>query len=600
MPYLRSDMESTRAFLDNLLARYDWTSNFSHSPEFTRLMTTNEVPTHFQAGQLDASIQGLDPLIREIQAEIDLLHHAAASLESRMLRLSKIKHDYEGALSSVRRLPAEIVVEILDWTVERRTSRSYHISGFDVFNLSDGPWYLGQVCTAWRSTVERHCPHLWSRLTINVPPKLEDSGVGVTIPIFKRNMVALLERALERSGRSRLDFSFRHIKCIRMLAQFSEAETEVISKCFNLLLTHSMRWGSVELTIPWPLLSRISDVHGRVNKLEDAYLKCQGPAKLDVINAFEFAPKLKTLHLIDLHPEAIVLFPLGTIATFLDKRALSSTDRADTYLDIIVSGSNLCSFSYHHHSPIPESVGSQLPIVRNTSIQSLSASLGNFLSSLDLPALTSMTVTSGCDIPEYYDVIPCPDDALLGLHALISHSSCSLTVLHLVDVPIIDNRLLSILQLTPQLRTFTIEYHFYTSPASIRDDEALGHLFHQMAETQVVGKNRNHVLVPSLKKLAIITCEVDCISVGFLRDEFVDMINSRRMFGRSSAFECLYIRISGRGWDLPFFRSGGLETLEALEDDGLHVTVTFDDVKDNTHHGDEGDISDSDSDYVDS
>ncbi|PBK94154.1 hypothetical protein ARMGADRAFT_1079634 [Armillaria gallica] len=575
-------MESTRVFIDNLLARYDWTSNFSHSPEFTKLMTTNEVPTQLQASQLDTSIQGLDPPIREIQAQINLLRHAAASLELRMLRLLKIKHDYEGALSLVRRLPAEMIAEILDWTREQRTSKGYHISGFDVFDLSDGPWYLGQVCSAWRNTVKRHCPHLWSRLTINVPPKLEDIGVGVTIPIFKRNMVALLQGALERSGRSRLDFSFRNIRPIRTMAKFSEAETEVISQCFDLLLTHPMRGGSVELTIPWPLLSRISDIHKRVNKLEVAYLKCQGPAKLDVINAFEIAPKLKTLHLIDMHPEAIVLFPLDTVVTFLDTRALSNTDSPDTYLDIIASGSNLRSFSYHH-SPIPENV----------------ASLGNFLSSLDLPVLTSMTVTPGCDIAEYYDVIPCPNDALLGLHAFINHSGCSLTVLHLIDVPVIDNRLLSILQLIPQLRTFTVEYQFYTIPASIRDDEALKHLFRQMAETKVVGKFRNHVLVPSLTKLAIIAFEIDCISVGFLRDDFVDMISSRRMFGPSSAFECLHIKISGWGWHLPFFQSGGIEALEALEDDGLRVTVILDDVKSNIRD-DEGDYSDSDGNYIDS
>lgn len=182
---------------------------------------------------------------------------------------------------------------------------------------------------------------------------------------------------------------------------------------------------------------------------------------------------------------------------------------------------------------------------------------------------------------------------------MINHSGCSLTILHLIDVPIIDNRLLSILQLTPQLRTFTVEYQFYTSPASIRDDEALKHLFRQMAETKVVGKIHNHVLVPSLTKLAIIAYEIDCVSVGFLRDDFVDMISSRCMFRRSSAFECLHIRIPRRGWHLPFIQSGGIEALEALEDDSLRVTVVLDDVKSKICD-DEGDYSDSDSDYIDS
>lgn len=131
-------MESTRAFLDNLLARYDWMLSFSHSPDFAALMATNAVPTHFQASQLHASIQCLDPSIHEIQAEIDLLRNTATSLESRMLRLTAIRRDYKGALSPIRRLPGEVLAEFLRSTRECRRSKGYYVSGFDVFNLSGG------------------------------------------------------------------------------------------------------------------------------------------------------------------------------------------------------------------------------------------------------------------------------------------------------------------------------------------------------------------------------------------------------------------------------------------------------------------------------
>ncbi len=132
-------MQSTRAFLDNLLARYSWISRVDYSPEFIALMTTNEVPTHFQAGQLRASIHGLDPSIHEVQAEIDLLRNTAASLESRLLRLTAIRRYYKGALSPIRRLPGEVLAGILRSTRECRRSKGYYVSGFDVFNLSDGP-----------------------------------------------------------------------------------------------------------------------------------------------------------------------------------------------------------------------------------------------------------------------------------------------------------------------------------------------------------------------------------------------------------------------------------------------------------------------------
>ncbi|KAK0499358.1 hypothetical protein EDD18DRAFT_1460295 [Armillaria luteobubalina] len=443
-------MKSIRFFLDDLLARYDWTSNFSHSPEFIAFMATKELPMRFQTDQLDASIQHLGPPILEIHGKIDLLRHAAASLESRVLRLSKIREDYKRVLPPVRRLPSELIGKILGWTERSYTSDDYHVSGFDVFDLSDGPWYLGQVCSTWRRAVERDCPRLWSRLTIEFREEQEDSAMDDDVPVFKRNMVALLELALARSGGSHLHFSFRATSHSIMPPTYSEADAEIISRCFRLFLTRSTCWRSVELVIPSFLLSDIRSIHGRVDMLQEMYLTCgkhAGPGNIDV---FEIAPNLETLHLTDMHPEAIISVPPGRLVRFLDVRHDNTGAITNEHLDIIASGPHLRSFSYHHHSHIPLSL-SQFPIVRNTSLLSLSASLGNFLSCLDVPSLTHMSVTSGCDFiqdPEYHGII-CPEDSLLGLHNLIKLSRCSLTVLHLTDVPMMDDRLLYILQLTP-------------------------------------------------------------------------------------------------------------------------------------------------------
>ncbi|KAK0227250.1 hypothetical protein EDD85DRAFT_853167 [Armillaria nabsnona] len=408
-------MESTHTFLDNLLVRYSWISNINYSPEFTTLIATNMVPTHFQAGQLHASIQR--------------------------------------ALSPICHLPGEVLAEILHSTRECHRSKGYYVSGFDVFNLSDRPWYLGQVCSAWRVAVETFCPDLW-------------------------NMVALLERALERSRSCHLDFVFRYTGYNEISATYSEAEEDVMKQCFDLLLTHSTHWRSVELFIPPFLLTRISHIRGRVDNLHDMYLTCEEMAEPENINTFEIAPELKTLHLTDMHPEAFIMFPRGNLIVFLDARPLSSMERTPEYLDIIASCPNLLSFSYHHHSMIPESVGSQFPTTTHMSLQSLSTSLGKFLSSLNLPALKCMTVTSGCDIADNpaYDNISCPKDALLGLHALIIRSSCSLTALHLIDVPIMDDQLLSIIWLTPQLIAFTIELQASTLTSSTRNSDNLKHL----------------------------------------------------------------------------------------------------------------------------
>ncbi|KAK0191798.1 hypothetical protein F5146DRAFT_981854, partial [Armillaria mellea] len=261
-------MQSTHAFLNNLLARYDWMLTFDHSPEFSELMKTNAAPTNFQSYQLRTSIQNLDPSIREIQGDIDLLRSAAAALEARMSRLTTIRDDYRGALSPIRRLPGEIISEILRSTREYRRSKVYNVCGFDVFNLSDGPWYLGQVCRAWRVAVETSCPDLWSELTVEIPDRLDRDAVRPTLPFSGKNMVALLERALARSRNHPLDFSWRYIGYDPALwAPYSDAEEDVIQQCFKLLLNRSTRWRSVELSISPSLLTHMSRIRGRLDIL---------------------------------------------------------------------------------------------------------------------------------------------------------------------------------------------------------------------------------------------------------------------------------------------------------------------------------------------
>ncbi|KAK0468758.1 hypothetical protein IW261DRAFT_1016755 [Armillaria novae-zelandiae] len=593
-------MQSTRNFLGNLLARYNWILDFNHSPEFDTLMKTNTVPTNFQSHQLNTSIQGLDPSIRDIQAEIVLLRNTATSLESRMLRLMAIRRDYKGALSPIRRLPVEVLGEILCCTRERLRYQLYYVCGFDVFNISDGPWYLGHVCRAWRVAVETFCPDLWSEMTIEFPDRLDKNDIRPTFPFFGKNMLAILERALERSRKCDLNFSFRYPGYYNdTWATYSDAEETLIKQCFDLLLTHSTRWRSVELFITPFLLARLPRIRGRVNNLQHMYLMCEETAEPGNIDAFEIAPKLKTLHLTDMHPEAIIMFPQRNLITFLDARPLSDTDRTPEQLDLIASCSNLLSFSYHHHSEIPKSFGAQFPITRNTSIRSLSASLAKFISSLDLPALNRMTVRSGLDItgnPDFAE-IACPEDALSGLHVLITRSGCSLTVLHLIDVPTMDDQLLSILRLTPQLLALTIELRVFTLTSSSLNSAKLQDIFRHMAENQGEGTDKKYILIPSLKKMAIIIRELNFMTIEFLDDGFVDMVISRGASGRSSVFEGLSVIVSGRECHVPFVYTPARETLEALVEDGLRLQLIVNDGMNWVGDVDEAHHSDSESDF---
>ncbi len=65
------------------------------------------------------------------------------------------------------------------------------ISGFNVFSIQEGPWYLGQVCSSRRNALETLYPELWTTVTVEIPllhqPKVH----------MKADMVEMLRVVLE-------------------------------------------------------------------------------------------------------------------------------------------------------------------------------------------------------------------------------------------------------------------------------------------------------------------------------------------------------------------------------------------------------------------
>ncbi|PBK59634.1 hypothetical protein ARMSODRAFT_1090706 [Armillaria solidipes] len=568
---MTSIKQSTRAFLRDLLSRYDWVSTSSHSPELITLVSTNAIPMAFQAAQLEASIEVLDAPITKIQSEIDILRNAAASLEAKMTRLKDIRRDYRAGLSPIRRLPSEILVEILRWTPKAETQLTvldpYHVFGFNMFTITEGPWHLGQVCNSWRDAVRFLCPEIWSTLKITWQRKRSEKE-DIMIPAPKKDIPALLNRALERSQNHRLDFFFR----CRGFYEYPDErvdEPEEMSQCFDLLLTHSKRWGSVELAIVPSFLSRLSLLRGRVDRVEDVCLTCAPITMPGTIDAFEIAPKLKSLDLTGMHAEAHILFPAENLVLFSDVRRLPDHDTVPRYLDIIASAPNLSDFSYHHHSVVPQSPGPYHPQIVHQSLQTLSASLGALLCSLVVPALTQMTLAS---IKSEHDVTVYPRDAFFHLHNLIVRSQCSLTTLTFIDATM-DENLLPILRLSPQLVSLSFQDKHWS-----RDSVAtMESLLLDMKETIHVGDALHHTLIPCLKHLAIVLQNVEFDTVSYLDVYFVQMVVLRRAPLGLQMLESLRVVVEGRAFEVPFSNNGGLEELKRLGDGGLDLQLDLDD-----------------------
>ncbi|PBL00035.1 hypothetical protein ARMGADRAFT_527830 [Armillaria gallica] len=327
-PTLASIMESTRTSLDQLIAQFNWISTITRSPDIAALLHSNNLPSPLRRVNLNASMKNLEDPSRQIQTAFDLVGNAVASLETQMSRVRSLQHHYNVMLSPIRRVPAEMVMEILchTWMAVDNPSGA-HITGFNVFTVAEGPWCLGQVCRLWRDVVSTLCPGLWATMTIEFP----HSG-----HLF-RDDVAMLETVLERAGERPLDFLFRH--CAVSPAEVSS----IMPQCFDVMTTHSARWRRVELIVHPSFLPRLSVIHGKVDLLTDMYLKCwrKTGRPSDHITAFEIAPKLRHLYSRNLYPDIRIHFPIGALVSFYNERRFAGNHRVLEYVDIVKSSLNL-------------------------------------------------------------------------------------------------------------------------------------------------------------------------------------------------------------------------------------------------------------------
>ncbi|KAK0458354.1 uncharacterized protein EV420DRAFT_1480080 [Desarmillaria tabescens] len=472
----------------SLMAQFDWISTITHSPDIVALLHSNNLPSPLQSVNLNASVAKLEDTSQEIQAVLDLLGNAVASLEAQMSRVRSLQHHYSAMLSPLRRVPAEIVMEILchTWMAVDGPEET-HVCEFNVFTVAEGPWYLGQVCRLWRDVVSTLCPKLWATMTIQAPR----SDIDAWHPCG--DVVAMLESVLERAGKHHpLDFLFSH-------CTVSSAEVlSVMQRCFDFMINHSARWRRTEFVVHPSFLPRLSGFRGKVNLLTDAYVKCWSYLENHSapITAFEIAPRLRNLHLKGIHRQAQITFPASNLISFYDERPFAGDLLTPEYVDIIRSSPKLLSFSYHNYAdaPVPPGLLPAHPRVISQSIQTFSVSSACFMRSVELPALREVVLTAGYDKDRNQQVIDLPRRAIIALSELLHHSHCSLIRLSVVDTTIVGNDL----------------------AADEGNDLGMEVLMVELAETVRVDGSVCHALVPCLSSFRIVLEGVDNVHVCFL------------------------------------------------------------------------------------
>ncbi|PBK84580.1 hypothetical protein ARMGADRAFT_605869 [Armillaria gallica] len=520
-------MESARASLDQLVANFDWISNVTHSYDFHALLRSNAPPSPLQSVDLKYSLDNMVYITQKLQAALDLLGNAVATLEAHMSRVQSLQRDYEVMLSPIRRVPVKIIIEILHCTqMAAGDPGEVHFGGYNVFTGAKGPWLLGQVCRSWRDVVSTLCPRLWASMTISISDSWRRNS-------NQKHTMEMLEHALERTRGHPLDFLFEDHNSL------DPGERDVMDRCFNLMNACSVRWRRAGFIVPPSLLRCLSRFRGKIELLEDAYVCCrvvlgQQPSR---VTGFEIAPRLKSLRLEDIDADVQFPFPTANLVSYNDERSFAGDQLNPEYVRIFKSSPKLLSFSFHDGVTTTGHIGppSSHPRVTSRSIQALSVSSANLLCIIDVPALREVVLRPARSLP----CMHLPRDVIISLSELIRHSHCSLTRLSVADVIIVGDDLMAVLRLTPCLQELSVRFNGWSK----HNEPGMESLVDSLAETVLEDGPAQHSLVPFLTSLVIVLAEVGDTCISFVDPSFVAMITSRQ---ESGALMKLVLHIEGK------------------------------------------------------
>ncbi|KAJ7166995.1 hypothetical protein C8R46DRAFT_1351190 [Mycena filopes] len=158
------------------------------SPFLADLLHTNDPPPDSEIPQLRHIIAVGETRV----AALHVLQSALAKLVQRLDEASEAVAQYRAVISPVRRMPPELIAEILTWA---HLASERDDPGTDVdLKWTPPPWHLAQICRAWRETA-LSLPSLWTCITASAALPIE-----------------LIETQLERSAAAPLDICWPDVK----------------------------------------------------------------------------------------------------------------------------------------------------------------------------------------------------------------------------------------------------------------------------------------------------------------------------------------------------------------------------------------------------
>lgn len=318
---------------------------------------------------------------------------------------------HQGTMSPLRRLPLEILQEILFWaTLHIRAHNRYR-------TVSELPWRLSQVCRHWRGAT-LSISSLWSFI-----PTLQ---LKKSRPATKRQIDYVTE-LVRRSGKAPLD--------IYVYSPYYDHKNHPI---LDVLLPHSDRWQTLTIEATPIVIAGFGAVKGRLGQLKSLTLQTPWHRYFDgppmPLDTFEVAPQLQTVSVSGPFAGEVKL-PFAQLVHYKERRIMSNL------ITQVVSSALLESLTVLELSDQIEFPTVTLPHLTKLQVKFQHESIGNSLENLTIPA-----------IEEIRAVAPV-GNLIARLTSLVSRSDtpCRLKQLCVRTEFIEPGDLTSLLKLTPEL-----------------------------------------------------------------------------------------------------------------------------------------------------
>ncbi|KAK0239696.1 hypothetical protein EDD85DRAFT_822897 [Armillaria nabsnona] len=524
-----ADCGSTSVTLDEVVSKHHNDRGRVPLSSIASLLQSNNAPTIVEFNSLKESVSSVDEALDQLSIDIHEMSEALARLKERHGRLTDMKDKYQIALTPIRRVQPEILIDIFWQTMDS--------GAYNVLNVRDGPLNLGRVCSRWRMIINYHSSKLWSKPICRV----------ATIMPFPRNSLSLLTTALNRSGQHDLSISFRDIGT-------HHVSLETISALLHLFMNHSTRWREARLSLRPTLCDVLTVVRGRVPALSILELTCLQPVQVSV-DAFEIAPRLSNVMLHGMGENARVPIPASGLVSFQDDRAYADLVTTRYFLDIIRKAPQLQTFEVGYHHLKEDLSLSHYQRIRSPSLKTFDACDSNLIRNLELPSLQGLYLMRSV-VADVSEVLTSPD-ALSALHELLSRSQCSLTLNYLIiHEAYIDANLIGIVEMSPQVTSISL--HVGNGRWFKASDKVCRKLLSRMAEIAVDNK---HSILPHLEHYDMsVESNPHDGDITFVNGDLMKMVSSR-------------VQLIGP----EMLSRGDVQTLRSYKAAGLDIDVWADD-----------------------